>query len=544
MRLLLFTLATLWLGSGPTFAGPDSTASEDCDCDPPADLLGGKEQVVPNRILPSPRLGSGPMQLELFVMSLCPYAMEAEQDLLPLVEQFDALATLEIYYIADEAGAAPKEPPPAAATTQAKRGGCAARSEGTGNGPFRSLHGQEEIDEARRQLIVLADHPERYRPYLLCRSRQGPSGAWRECAAATGLDPEGLQAEAAGPRGETLFRQNIRRANALGIHLSPTLYVDGEEFSGDLEPLAVARRLCHGRGDREECAQVPVCGSDADCTAPAGRFALCQEANTPKARCASFEPVPFELTVVQTAACRACSTEAFLGVTEELFPGARIRHLEAGAPEAIELIRQYGLEVFPAYIFSTDFARHPRFPRVAPMVRPAPGGFLLQPRVESLTYWSKRPRLPGHLDLFLPAWALDLEAGFLRQWSGDPGRVRVHPLMGKTGPRDAPEELVRRACLSAEQPIPYRAYVAGLEPGAKGAAAWEMTAREAGVDLARLARCLSSGRGQALLATSQAIADSLLLAPDNPAALVGNRLLARRVLPARLATLAKEEGNP
>jgi hypothetical protein len=178
------------------------------------------------------------------------------------------------------------------------------------------------------------------------------------------------------------------------------------------------------------------------------------------------------------------------------------------------------------------------------MVRPAPDGFVLLPRAESLTYWPGRPPLPGRLDLFLPAWALDLEAGFLRQWSGDPGRIRVHALLGKTGPREAPEELIRRACLSAEQPIPYRAYIAGLEPGTKKTPDWEKAAREARVDLPRLERCLASGKGQALLAASQAIADSLSLAPDNPAALVGNRILARRVLPARLAALAEEEGSP
>ncbi len=542
MGLYLLICALLLAGRSAA-AEPARPGSKDCDCDPPTDLLRGAEAVAVARSATA----TGPVRLELFVMSLCPYGMEAERVLVPLADQWREWVDLRIYYIADEADATPKPQTRAAtarereaSTGPATRAGCSGRSASTGTGPFRSLHGQGEIDEARRQLLLQADYPEAYRAYLVCRARQGPGGLWQACAAAVGVDSTELARRAAGPRGETLFRANIRHANELGVHLSPTLYVNGQEFLGDLEPIAVSRQLCRDRSDHADCAQVPVCGSDADCAAPAGQFALCRDPDTPNARCVAYDPVPFDLTVVQATACRACSTEAFLGATRELFPGGRVRHVPSVSAEGTALMRRYGIEALPAYLFSASFGQHPRFARVASMVRPVPDGFVLLPRVESLTYWPGRPRRPGGLDLFLPVWALDLEAGFVRLWKGDPGLVRVHVLPGKSAPTELPGELARRVCLAAEQPAAYRTYV--LTQDTTRDAPWQTAARAAGVDLTRLQQCLASGRGQVWLAQSQAMADSLALTPDNPAALLGNRLLARRVLPARLAELALEEG--
>lgn len=537
MGLYALILALLLAGRGAA-SEPERPGSKDCDCDPPGDLLRGPEAAAASR----PAAITGPVRLELFVMSLCPYGMEAERVLVPLAEQWREWVDLRIYYIADEADAAPRsgaakgQATPGSAPTRA---GCSGRSTSTGTGPFRSLHGQAEIDEGRRQLVLRADHPEAYRPYLVCRARQGPTGRWQACATVVAVDTLELERQAAGPRGEALFRANIRRANELGVHLSPTLWVNGEEFLGDLEPIAVSRLLCRDRRELSECARVPVCGSDADCTAPAGQFALCRDPDTPTSRCVAYDPVPFDLTVVQAAACRACSTEAFLAATKELFPGGRVRHVSSVSAEGAALMRRYGLEALPGYLFSASFGQHPRFGRVASMVRPVPDGLVLLPRVESLTYWPKRPRRPGRLDLFLPVWALDLEAGFVRLWKGDPGLMRVHVLPGNSAPTELPAELARRVCLAAEQPAAYRTFVLTQDTAQTGA--WQTTARAAGVDLARLEQCLAGHRGQAWLAQSRALADSLAVAPDNPAALLGNRLLARRVLPARLAELALEE---
>lgn len=539
--LLLFQI----LG-GQAWPQEDSTAvdsvRESCDCDDEQlDFFPSSvEQVLQERAA-----GGGRIEMDLFVMSLCPYGMEAERVLLPLVEKFKDQVGLDIHFIADEAdsSAAPASAARRPASVQPRRVSCAAAAT-SGNGPFRSLHGQEEIDESQRQLIVLADHPERYRAYLLCRSRQGPGGDWRLCARAAGLDSDSLQQRALGPQGERLFRENIRLANALRIDLSPTLLIDGEEFSGDFDGFSLARLICRDRPDDESCRDIPVCGSDADCDAPPGRMALCEDADTPRARCVSYDPASFTLTVLQASACSICDTGEFLRTTAELFPGTQVETYDLGTTAGADLARKYGIQVFPAYIFGAGFAGSPRFSRVRHMVLPIGDSFVVQPRIASVTYWRQRSRQPGRLDLFLPARIVELEDEFLRLFSGE--QVRVHHLLGGATPEAAFTEFARRACMMADQPRRYPAYAITrtLRNRQGGDGDWEEAAAAAGIDLDALQNCLDSGRGMRLLAAAQSLADSLDLRHESASALIENQILVRRARPAQVATIWQEGKIP
>ena len=472
--------------------------------------------------------------LELFVMSLCPYGMEAEQALLPLLEGFGDQVHLTVYYIANEQDQAK---PQHTRTRPQERAGCTGQ-ESSGEGPFVSLHGQPEIDEGRRQLIARQDFPQAYLPYLLCRSRQGPSGDWQACAVAAGLDPEFLQQEAAGPRGEQLFRENIRLANSLGIDLSPTLLIDGEEFSGEFAPLPLARRLCGDRPESPLCRELPACGSDTDCAPPPGKGALCRDPNTPQAHCEYYEPVPFSLQVLNSATCEVCNTGTFLASTLELFPQAQISAHRLETPEGQRLAGQYGIQVFPAYIFSADFAHDPRFARVRRLLDKKGDSYLLTPRLVGASLWRQRPSRPGQLEIFAPAWNPDAETALLHNWPADPAGLHLRLL--QRGAEPGGEELEVRACLGAGQSGRYPAYATARD----SAASWRAAAALAGADLGALAACLEQGRGQQLLGEAAALADSLELETGTISALLDNRVLLRRARPEDFWPLWKKGTGP
>lgn len=542
----------IWIGlllfrilGGSAWPQEDSTAvhstRESCDCDDeqPDFFPSSAEQVLQERVA-----GGGRIEMDLFVMSLCPYGMEAERVLLPLVEQFKDQVELDIYFIADEADSSAAPLSSARRPMSAgRRVGCAAATT-SGNGPFRSLHGQEEIDEGRRQLIVFSEYPEQYRAYLLCRSRQGPGGDWRLCARAAGLDPDSLQQQALGPQGERLFRENIRLANELRIDLSPTLLIDGEEFNGRYDGFSLARLICSDHPDDERCRNIPLCGSDADCDASSGRMALCEDADTPRARCVSYDPATFTLTVLQASTCSACDSGEFLRTTVELFPGTQVETYDLETPVGSALAQKYDIQVFPAYIFSAGFAGSPRFSRVRQMVLPVGDSFVVQPRLAGVSYWRQRNRQPDRLDLFLSPRAVELEDEFLRLFSGE--QVRVHYLLPGANPATAFTEFTRRACMMAEQPQRYPAYVATRTQRNRqdGDGNWEEAASAAGVDLTALQNCLDSGRGLRLLAAAQTLADSLDLRHESVSVLMENQILVRRTRPAQAATIWQEGKRP
>jgi len=551
-------------------------ADEDCDCGED----GGGEAGPPGLPLVAPELlfdavPGSPVRLDLFVMSLCPYGMQAQLAVAPLVQHWGTDLDFHLHFIAEETavtdtGAAPTRPagtgaeavaPGRSKTRRAaspRRPGCAATGgPGPASGPFASLHGQPEVEENRRQLVIAARHGASLLPYLTCRAAAGPSGQWRPCVRAAGLDPDSLQTAALGPEGHDLLSANLRTANRLGIDLSPTLLIDGEEYTGRLDPFAMGRSLCERQPGVALCRQWPVCGRDEDCAPREGTVSLCLEGDTPEARCQHQPAVSFYLHVLLPAPelCPSCDAERFVSSTRVLFPGARVlRHGPGDEPgEADDVARRYGVDQFPAYILSEEFAGTARFERVRHLLLERSGAYVIRPRVVGTTYWPGRARRPGRYDLFLPADAFDtpaatrrwavLEDDMLQAWqSRDEGAEGVADLRLHYMPPAGEDELgspehLRRLCLQDQNPQAYAAYAAARRAQWLEAAAdtsWQAAAQLAGADVERLDRCAAGQRARRLVARVAARSDSLHLRRDEISALHQNQILTRGIQPEEL----------
>ena len=149
----------------------------------------------------------GKPTLELFVMSYCPYGVQAEEKLIPIVKEFGDQIDFKLQFIADN-----KEEPSAQDIT-----------------PFTSLHGYPEVAENIRQLLIAREYPDQYLDYILCRGKKLDK-SWEKCAQKLGINVEKIQALFDSPEAEQLFRENIKRAAELGIRASPTILVDGHKF--------------------------------------------------------------------------------------------------------------------------------------------------------------------------------------------------------------------------------------------------------------------------------------------------------------------------
>ena len=160
------------------------------------------EELLASRIA---RMGK-PM-LELFVMSYCPYGVQAEEKIIPIVKKFGDAIDFKLRFIAQE-----KEEVSAQEIT-----------------PFTSLHGYPEVAENIRQLLIAQEYPDRYLDYVLCRGKKLDK-SWEDCAQKLGIDVAKIQALFDAPAAAQLFRENIARAEALGIKASPTILVDGHKF--------------------------------------------------------------------------------------------------------------------------------------------------------------------------------------------------------------------------------------------------------------------------------------------------------------------------
>ena len=152
----------------------------------------------------------GKPTLELFVMSYCPYGVQAEEKIIPIIKEFGNKIDFKLQFIAQEK----EEPSPQDIT------------------PFVSLHGYPEVAENIRQLLIAREYPDRYLDYILCRGKKLDK-SWEDCAQKLGIDVAKIQALFDAPEAEQLFRENITRAAELGIRASPTILVDGHQFQAN-----------------------------------------------------------------------------------------------------------------------------------------------------------------------------------------------------------------------------------------------------------------------------------------------------------------------
>ncbi|MYC78517.1 thioredoxin domain-containing protein [Candidatus Poribacteria bacterium] len=171
------------------------------------DIDHSREPMNLEELLTSRIARVGKPTLELFVMSYCPYGVQAEEKLLPIVKEFGDEIEFKLQFIARE-----KKESSAQDIT-----------------PFTSLHGYPEVAENIRQLLIAQEYPNRYLDYILCRGKKLDK-SWENCAEKHGIDVAKIQALFDSPEAEQLFRENITRAAELGIKASPTILVDGHQF--------------------------------------------------------------------------------------------------------------------------------------------------------------------------------------------------------------------------------------------------------------------------------------------------------------------------
>lgn len=462
------------------------------------------------------------VRVELFVMPHCPYGVQAETALAPVLKDFGDQIDFRLYFIAKEAGREDTQAPVARVSTPRSQPACEASTVG-GTGRFRSLHGDAEVEEGIRQTAMMALYPDRYYEYILCRNKALHADDWETCATAAGMDPARVAATASGPEGEALYLQNIRRGNRLGINSSPTLRVNGAEVKDVLTPHALVRRLCRGKRSPGACATVPVCGSDLDCSRP-GKVGVCVDPNRPGARCRFSDPVVFQITGLNDPECKVCETGHFIRSTLALFPGARIRTLTIGSAEGQALVERYGIDRVPAFVLDEAFARTARFARFARLVRLVSGKYLIDPRMIPVVQLLDREAQPGRLDLFLGTaspfamgtaaelitWLREenaLDRLYVRYLGG--GEDTWHLCVQKALPEDHLDYLVCR--------------VRGV---VEGRPSREACIERIGLDAEWVGRCATGAEGARLLEKSLGLAADLGIQKGmNPTVVMDNRVV-------------------
>ncbi len=137
------------------------------------------------------------------------------------------------------------------------------------------------------------------------------------------------------------------------------------------------------------------CSSDSDCKEE-GKIGKCINPGTKEARCEFKDIVSFGVRIINDDKCKLCDSSWMEEVIIKLFPGARIERIELN--KAGGLIRKYGIEAIPAYIFDSAIENASNFDNFKTALKKKKDAYVLSSSASN--YFFKRKEIKNRLELF------------------------------------------------------------------------------------------------------------------------------------------------
>jgi hypothetical protein len=162
-----------------------------------------------------------PKKLDVFVMSKCPYGIQAINSMKSVLSTLKDIK-FDIHYIADEA-----------------------------NGVFSSLHGQTEVDEDLRQLCVKKYYADAFMDYVWCRSANIEAD-WKNCTAK--MDSSKILQCSTSDEGKALLRADIKIAQDLKVSASPTFLANNRVSFNAISPEDIKNGMCKENSGMVGCS--------------------------------------------------------------------------------------------------------------------------------------------------------------------------------------------------------------------------------------------------------------------------------------------------
>ena len=269
--------------------------------------------------------------IDLFVMSQCPYGVQAEDSMKKVYDKMGDVFNYNINYIADKAQ----------------------------DGTFSSLHGENEVKGDIVQLCAKKYDAVKYLDMIECQNKASSSipDNWEECAKTAKLENINKIKECyIGEEGKTLLTENIKLATAKSVGGSPTYYLNDEQYNGGRDEASIMRVICSKIDNKhKECESIPVCSTDADCVAETTKVGVCVNAGQKDATCEYKDPSRVDLTVLNDARCTECSVASEITDSlKSIFKGLVVKDVDYSTEEGKTLYNSLSGAMLPAFLFNSN----------------------------------------------------------------------------------------------------------------------------------------------------------------------------------------------
>jgi glutaredoxin len=239
------------------------------------------------------------VSLEFYVMSQCPYGVQVEDAIAPVLKKLNGSVNFSLNFIGS--------------------------FDGTN---FNSLHGQNEVLGNKVQLCAIKYNPDKYMDMVVCMNKnmqQIPTN-WETCAADAKLNVEKIKSCYAGAEGDALLTASFDAAKARKAGGSPTIYLNGTQYSGGRGETAFLRAICEYVPEHPECLNLP--------------------------------PLPkVVMTVLNDKRCKDCDVTQFITQLKSMVPGLEVKEIDYSTTEGKKLYADTKVKVLPAMLFNNELTK-------------------------------------------------------------------------------------------------------------------------------------------------------------------------------------------
>ncbi len=254
--------------------------------------------------------------LDLYVMSQCPYGTQAEDLVKQSMEGFEDYINFNVEYIATQ----------------------------NQNGELSSLHGPSEVQGNKYQLCVKKYYPQKFWDYLTCQNKdyQNLTATFQSCAEENELNFDKIEKCATSKEANELLSQSIHKANSLGVTASPTFYLNHEKYEGPRTKLALQRKYCSVLDNQpEKCDQLP-------------------------------QQSKFTAYLIYDSRCQKeeCQTENLTAQLKNNFATIEFEKIDYANPQGKEFYQKYELDKLPAVLFEQAIKQTDNFNQISNYLTP------------------------------------------------------------------------------------------------------------------------------------------------------------------------------
>ncbi len=328
---------------------------------------------------------------DLYIMSQCPYGLEALVSFRGFVEAFPELEW-NLWFIG---------------TVES-------------DSSLTSLHGEGEVRDEMLWLAVKELYPDKWVKFIeLCSEELLNSSV---AVADLGLDKDKIE-KWINAKGRSELAYHYTRSKRLNINASPTLLINNSPYKGQISKLRLGKIECAQKSDGPAfCDSLPQCIDDSDCR-QTGKIGRCVSGN-----CEFRDAVPFVFSVLVADPVLQHPESEMIATTRELFPGATIDVVTFDSKKGKELIKEFNPQALPFYVFGKEVKLTHNFSSVESGLLEKSGGLIFKDGIARRNYYHLRKQEKGSMVLFVDPFFPEISAVLNAVFDDSMPEIRLKPV--------------------------------------------------------------------------------------------------------------------